>query len=91
MIEQQLKELLTKNIDCHYLRVVNESHLHNGHAGSPGTGQSHFEVFVVSDDFSNQSKVGRHSMVLKTVNHLFKEGLHALSIKVFTIKEYKSM
>ncbi len=91
MIEQQLKDLLEKNIDCYYLEVVNESHLHNGHTGSPGTGQSHFSVLVVSDDFLNQSKVVRHSMIYKCVNPLFQNGLHALSIKTFTKDEYKSM
>ena len=91
MIEQQLKDLLEKNINCHYLEITNESHLHAGHATSPDTGDSHFRLIVVSDDFLDHSKVVRHSMIYKYVNPLFQDGLHALSIGTFTKREYKGM
>jgi len=91
MIETKLKELLEKNIDCHYLEIINESHLHHDHAGSPGTGQSHFKVVLVSREFDNQPRVARHMMVNNIVSSLFDEGLHALSMDVLTEKEYIGM
>lgn len=90
MIEQELKDILEKNIDNEIIEVVNESHLHAGHAGSPGTGQSHFRILIVSDLFENQSRVVRHRLVNQCVEPLFDKGLHALSLNLFTPHEHKS-
>jgi BolA protein len=80
MIEDELKDILQKTFDCQILKIINESDLHQGHAGSPGTGQSHFRVEIVSKDFANLSRVQRHQMVNQAVSHLFDKGLHALSL-----------
>jgi len=84
MIENKLKELLEKNMQFDYLEVVNESHLHEGHAGSPNSGQSHFNLKIVSDDFIGLSKVGRHSRVYEIITPLFSQGLHAISMRLST-------
>ncbi len=89
MIEQDLKDILEKTFDYDVLEVVNESHLHLGHAGSPGTGQSHFKVIIVSNDFELMSRVQRHQMVNSAVKPLFDKGLHALSLSLYTPLEYK--
>ena len=34
------------------LDVINESHVHAGHQSSPGTGESHFRVLVMSPERS---------------------------------------
>ena len=39
------------------LDVINESEKHAGHRSSPGTGESHFRVLVVSEKFAGQSRV----------------------------------
>ena len=80
MIEDQLKDILSKNINCKVLEVANQSHLHADHAGSPGTGQSHFHVKIVSEDFQSLSKIERHKLVNTYVFPLFERGLHALSL-----------
>jgi BolA protein len=36
------------------LEVVNDSHRHAGHAGAPGTGDSHFTIKVVSASFAGR-------------------------------------
>jgi BolA protein len=63
--------------------VVNESHLHAGHRNSPGTGESHFRVLVVSEVFAGKSRVERHRLV----NALFAEELqgrvHALALSTY--------
>jgi BolA protein len=80
MIEIQLKDILENNINCKQLIVENQSHLHDGHASSPQSGQSHFHVTIISDDFKNKSRVQSHQMVNQLVSQLFNQGLHALSI-----------
>ena len=42
--ELQIREKLEAHFAPIQLELVNESHLHAGHAGSPGTGSSHFAV-----------------------------------------------
>jgi BolA protein len=63
------------------LDVVNESHLHAGHRSSPGTGESHFRVLIVSEDFTGKSRVERHRMVNDLLSDELKKAVHALAIK----------
>lgn len=61
------------------LDVVNESELHAGHRSSPGTGDSHFRVLVVSEKFAGRSRLERHRLV----NEVLKEEMtkiHALAL-----------
>ena len=61
------------------LEVINESHLHTGHAGHDGTGQSHYRVRIRSVAFQDMSRVARH----RAVNEALREELrtvHALAI-----------
>jgi BolA family transcriptional regulator, general stress-responsive regulator len=63
------------------LRVINESHLHAGHHGSPGTGSSHFRVHVVSARFAGASRLERHRLVNEALAAELRDGVHALAIK----------
>lgn len=65
------------------LDVINQSHLHAGHASSPGTGESHFEVLIVSPRFAGLSRVGRHRLVNDALGDLLKHKIHALAIKAY--------
>ena len=62
-VEQQIRETLMIALEPTRLDVVNESHLHAGHAGSPRTGSSHFRVLIVSQIFAGQSRIARHRLV----------------------------
>ena len=45
------------------LDVINESDVHAGHPRSPGTGESHFRVLVMSPEFASKSRVDRHRLL----------------------------
>jgi len=62
------------------LDVINESGLHAGHRSSPGTGESHFRVFIVSEHFRGKSRIDRHRMVNEAVASELRGGVHALAI-----------
>ncbi|NCQ67622.1 MAG: BolA family transcriptional regulator [Alphaproteobacteria bacterium] len=66
------------------LDVINESDNHQGHKGSPGTGESHFKIRLKSPAFNNLSRVTAHRLIYKSLDAEFKEGLHALSIEILT-------
>ncbi len=89
-LENAIKEKLTKAFAPSGMKVVNESHLHAGHAGSPGTGESHFAVVVVADAFAGKSRLERHRMVNAALADELAGGIHALAIRAMTPPEYEA-
>ncbi len=82
-LEQSMRDTLMIALEPIRLDVVNESHLHAGHAGSPGTGDSHFRLLVVSALFEGRSRLERHRMVNDALAEFLKNKIHALAIKAF--------
>jgi BolA family transcriptional regulator, general stress-responsive regulator len=80
-METRINERLSAAFSPLSLQVVNESHLHHGHAGSPNSGQSHFRVHVVSARFAGCSRVERHRLVNEALAAELAAGIHALAIK----------
>ena len=62
------------------LDVINESHLHAGHRTSPGTGESHFRVLMVSPLFAGKSRLQRHRLVNEALAAELKGKVHALAL-----------
>ena len=63
------------------LEVVDDSGRHAGHAGASESGESHFNVVIVSEAFQGLSRVERQRRVNAALKDEFAAGLHALSIK----------
>lgn len=62
------------------LDVINESELHAGHRNSPGTGDSHFRILVVSDVFAGKSRIERHRLINELLKDELAGGIHALAL-----------
>ena len=60
------------------LDVIDDSHLHAGHAGAREGG--HYTVRIVSPRFTGLSRVARHRLVYDALKGLFRAGIHALAI-----------
>jgi len=82
-IEQQIRETVMIALEPTRLDIVNESHLHAGHSSSPGTGESHFRLLVVSQRFAGKSRLERHRLVNDALGGLLRDRIHALAIKAF--------
>ncbi|HEY9279335.1 MAG TPA: BolA family protein [Eoetvoesiella sp.] len=67
------------------LEIIDESHLHAGHAGSQN-GASHFRLIISSNKFSGLSPVARHRLVYDLVHDLIPYPIHALSISASATK-----
>ena len=80
-VEAAIREKLMQVLQPTRLDVVNELHLHAGHRTSPGTGESHFRVLVVSQAFAGKSRIERHRMINDTLAAELKGKVHALAIK----------
>ena len=62
------------------LKVEDESHQHEGHAGSRPGGQTHFRVYIESDAFKNKTRIERHRMINGILSGELAGGIHALAI-----------
>jgi len=62
------------------LQVVDESHLHEGHAGHRPSGETHFRVYIVSPAFKGKSRVERHRMINSALAAELSGSVHALAI-----------
>lgn len=82
-VEASIREKLMVALRPTRLDLVNESHLHAGHHGSPGTGNSHFSVLVVSEAFTARSRVERHRMVNAALSDELNGAVHALAVKAY--------
>jgi len=85
--EKRLKEKLMIALEPSRLDVINESALHAGHRSSPGTGESHFRVLVISDRFSGLSRVQRHRLVNDALADELSGRIHALALTTLTPDE----
>jgi BolA protein len=75
-----ITEKLTKAFAPESLRVLDESHQHEGHAGHRPGGETHFRVYIVSEAFKGKSRIERHRMVNATLAGELAAGVHALAI-----------
>lgn len=71
---------LTKAFAPQSLDVIDESHLHVGHAGHRPGGETHFRVTIVSEAFRGKSRVDRHRMINAILAAELASGVHALAI-----------
>ena len=69
------------------LDVINESELHAGHRSSPGTGESHFRLVIVSPRFEGLSRVNRHRLINEALAEELAGRLHALAIHTYAPDE----
>ena len=75
-----ITEKLTSAFSPQSLEVVDESHLHAGHAGSREGGQTHYRVYIVSKAFEGKTRVDRHRMINSALAAELAGSVHALAI-----------
>ena len=77
-IEAALRQALAPDA----LEVIDDSHLHAGHAGAREG--RHFSVVITSARFQGLSRVERHRLVYDALLTLMPRGIHALAIDART-------
>jgi BolA protein len=77
----RITEKLTGAFAPQDLRVVDESHRHEGHAGHRPGGETHFKVYIVSEAFRGKTRIARHRMVNDALSGELATGVHALAIE----------
>ena len=83
-IETKLRERLV----AIHVEVIDESHLHAGHAGARGGG-GHFRATIVSDRFEGLSKVAAQRVVFAALEAEMGGAIHALSMKTIPTSKWE--
>jgi stress-induced morphogen len=82
-LEASIREKIQQTFQPIYFELENESMKH-----SRGGVETHFRLIVVSDRFEGMSRVDRQRAVANLFDFEREQGLHALSQRTFTAKEW---
>ena len=83
-VGKKIEHTLSDNFNLSHLEVINESHMHSG----PNT-DSHFKVILVTDEFEDMKLVQRHRRINELLKFELENGVHALSLHLFTNNEWR--
>jgi BolA protein len=86
-VSESIHLKLSKALAPERLDVIDESHLHAGHAGAREGGQSHFRLFVVATAFEGLSRVARQRLINDVLRDELTGPIHALAMKTLTPDE----
>ena len=83
---ERIRALLQGSLEQAHVEVIDESHLHAGHAGARA-GKGHFRVQIVSPSFAGLRPLQRHQLVYRILNEMMQTEIHALNIVALTADE----
>ncbi|XBC39586.1 MAG: BolA/IbaG family iron-sulfur metabolism protein [Buchnera aphidicola (Chaetogeoica yunlongensis)] len=76
MIIKTIKNLLKKKLSPHIIHVTGNS--------------NHINIFIVSDIFHNMKELKRQQIIYEPLTpYIQNKTLHAISIKTYSLQEYK--
>lgn len=84
--KNRLETTLNEQFKPSYVEVLNESFMHS----VPKDAETHFKIVMVSDLFENTPTLQRHKMVYKHTQAEMANGLHALSLHLYTPTEWQN-
>lgn len=84
-IESRLREELSAS----HVEVIDESHLHAGHAGAK-SGGGHYRAIIVSERFEGLSRVKAQQLVYSAMGEWMGREIHALSMQTFTPEAWQA-
>ncbi len=96
-----IQQKISTNITVIKLSVINDSARHAGHAGVAEssddsktskvskvfTGETHFIVTIISDDFVGLNRVDRQRKIYKLLSDYMPKPIHALNLQCLTQAE----
>ena len=85
----KITNILNENLDLYRCDVSDVSESHKGHSGYVKGEETHFEIFIISNDFENKNRLERHKMVNDFLKNEFLGSLHSITYKLMTVSESK--
>jgi len=74
-----IRESLEKTFSPSSLEIIDDSHMHAGHASAGGAG--HFTVKITAEAFVGKMPLQRHRMIFAALDELMQSEIHALTIE----------
>ncbi len=87
-ITQNIKDKIQTQFSPSHFEIEDESHMHAGHQGHSGHGESHFRLLIVTAEFEGLTRVARHRAVNACLAEELSGPVHALAMKTLTPSEY---
>lgn len=81
-LEHEIRDALSASFATTQLEVRNDSHLHAGHAGDDGSGESHWHITISAPEFADMSRIARHRAVHKALGANLVGRIHALGLTI---------
>ena len=85
----RIEAKLRAALEAESVEVIDESHLHAGHAGAR-SGKGHFRVRVVSERFTGLSRIQSQRLVFAALAEEMESDIHALAMQTLTPDEAAS-
>ncbi|VAW10315.1 Cell division protein BolA [hydrothermal vent metagenome] len=79
-VAKLIEKKLTLALEPTALEIMDESHLHAGHAGSRPEGETHFRVKITSPRFAGLARVQCHRLVNEALAEELAGPIHALAV-----------
>jgi BolA protein len=79
-LEVEINDAIKTKLNPASFEVINESHLHAGHSGDDGSGESHWKIVLDAPDLAGESRIARHRAVHDALGKDIIGRLHALAI-----------
>jgi BolA protein len=83
---QRIKELLSHHLHPSVLDIEDESHRHHVPQGL----ETHFKLTIVTTLFDEMTRIARHRLINTLLASEFKNGLHALSLHLYSPTEWEN-
>ncbi|WP_420792874.1 BolA family protein [Lentisphaera profundi] len=87
----QIKQKIQQTFSPVSLDIVDESHQHAGHSGAIPGQITHLRINICSELFSDINTIKQHRLVNQCLQEEFEQGLHALSLKTYTVKQWTGL
>ena len=85
---ERIEHKLHERLEATHVEVIDESHLHAGHAGA-ASGGGHFRALVVSPRFAGLSMLEAQRLVYAALAEEMGGEIHALSVRTLTPERWK--
>ncbi len=85
---KDFENLLTQHFAPRYVRLIDQSASHVGHAETMGKRQKLYDLILVSDVFEGRSPVERHRHIYRVLGIGTDEEIHGISVRAYTEKEW---
>lgn len=79
-LEVEINAAIKAKLAPHAFEVINESHMHAGHSGDDGSGESHWRIILDAPGMADMSRIARHRAVHDALGPDIIGRLHALAI-----------